>query len=206
MQHPAFLCAVFIRFPFMRGVPGHSYPERGCRPLCARCGHGLYYGGFVGGLPLSLRGNKYHETGVNWRKIKAEYIAGGISQRALAEKYGLPQITLERRAKLEKWTTARREAEAKTIEKLSEKRADCVADNAVTLERIKGKLLGRLERMLDGYPDKDVAELRKKENGALLIYRMKDIAAVYSALEDKTIKANVSIEDLSPLAELLRDD
>ena len=48
--------------------------------------------------------------------------------------------------------------------------------------------------------------MRKKENGALLIYRMKDIAAVYAALEDKTIKANVDIEDLSPLVELLRDD
>jgi hypothetical protein len=48
--------------------------------------------------------------------------------------------------------------------------------------------------------------MRKKENGALLIYRMKDLAAVYSALEEKTYKASVDIEDLSPLAELLRDE
>ena len=146
-----------------------------------------------------------YETGVSWRKIKAEYIAGGISQRALAEKYGIPWGTLRRRANLEGWNTKRKNAEKKAEQKVEQKTAEAVADNAVTLERIKQKLLGKLEGMIDAYPDKNVAEMRKKENGALLIYRMKDIAAVYAALEDKTIKANVDIEDLSPLTELLRD-
>ena len=74
------------------------------------------------------------------------------------------------------------------------------------LQRIKAKLLKKLDGMIDAYPDRNVAEMRKKENGAILIYRMKDIAAVYAALEDKTVKASVDIEDLSPLAELLRDE
>ena len=143
---------------------------------------------------------------MNWRKIKAEYIAGGISQRALSEKYGVPFGTLQRRTRKEQWTAKRKAAEEKAIEKVSQKKAEEVADNAVTLERIKQKLLGKLEGMMDAYPDRNVAEMRKKENGALLIYRMKDIAAVYAALEDKTIKASVDIEDLSPLTELLRDD
>ena len=42
------------------------------------------------------RGVIQNETGVNWRKIKAEYIAGGISQRALSEKYGVPFGTLQK--------------------------------------------------------------------------------------------------------------
>ena len=158
------------------------------------------------GATVIVKGVKKHEAGVSWRKIKAEYIAGGISQRALAEKYGISQATVERRAKKEKWTAKRRQAEGKSIEKVTEKKAEAVADNAVMLERIKTKLLQKLDGMIDAYPDKNVAEMRKKENGALLIYRMKDIAAIYAALEDKTIKANVDIEDLSPLAELLRDD
>lgn len=143
---------------------------------------------------------------MSWRKIKAEYIAGGISQRALAEKYGISQATVERRAKKEKWTAKRRQAEGKSIERVTEKKAEVVADNAVMLERIKTKLLIKLDSMVDAYPDKNVAEMRKKENGAILIYRMKDIAAVYAALEDKTVKASVDIEDLTPLTELLRDD
>ena len=142
---------------------------------------------------------------MSWRKIKAEYIAGGISQRALAEKYGVPWGTLRKRANLEGWNAKRKSAEKKAEQKVEQKTAEVVADNAVTLERIKTKLLGKLEGMVDAYPDKNVAELRRKEGGALLIYRMKDIAAIYNALEDKTAKANnADIEDLSPLAELLK--
>ena len=146
------------------------------------------------------------QAGVNWRKIKAEYIAGGISQRALAEKHGVTWGTLRKRANVEKWNEKRKAAENKMMQKVEQKAAEEVADNAVALQRIKAKLLKKLEGMVDAYPEKNVAEMRKKENGALLIYRMKDIAAVYAALEDKTIKANVDIEDLSPLTELLRDE
>ena len=143
---------------------------------------------------------------MSWRKIKAEYIAGGISQRALAEKYGVSLPTLARRAKKEKWTAKRKAADMKAVEKVSEKTAEAVADNAVMLERIKTKLLQKLDRMVDAYPDTDAAEVKHRTKTTEVIYRMKDIAAVYSALEDKTIKANVDIEDLSPLTELLRDE
>lgn len=143
---------------------------------------------------------------MNWRKIKAEYIAGGISQRALSEKYGIPWGTMRVKANKEKWNAKRIAAEKKAMQNAEQKAAEEVADNAVMLQRIKGKLLRKLDAMIEAYPEKNVAELRKKENGAILIYRMKDIAAVYAALEDKTVKASVDIEDLSPLAELLRDD
>lgn len=143
---------------------------------------------------------------MNWRDIKAEYIAGGISQRALAEKHGVNRNLLMRIAQREKWKEKRDRAEAKALERVEQRTAEEVADNAVTLQRIKQKLLGKLEGMVDAYPDRNVAEMRTKEGDAILIYRMKDIAAVYAALEDKTIKANVDIEDLSPLTELLRDE
>ena len=147
------------------------------------------------------------ETGVSWRKIKAEYIAGGISQRALAEKYGVNRNLLMRHAQKEKWNERRKEAEAKTLEKLEQKKAEIVVDNAVLLERIKTGLLERLVGMIEAYPEANVAELRRKQGGALLIYRMKDIAAIYAALEDKTAAGkNADIEDLSALTELLRDE
>jgi hypothetical protein len=143
---------------------------------------------------------------VSWRKIKAEYIAGGISQRALAEKYGVPMSSLVKHAKKEKWTTKRKAVENKAVEKVAEKTAEIVADNAVLLEKVKTGLLQRLAKMVEEYPDTNVAEMRKKQGGALLIYRMKDIAAVYAALEDKTTRTTVDIEDLSPLVELLRNE
>ena len=63
----------------------------------------------------------------DWKKIKAEYIAGGTSYRKLAEKYGVPRSNLERRAKAERWTELRGQAEckaeAKIVNSISEKQA-----------------------------------------------------------------------------------
>ena len=143
---------------------------------------------------------------MNWRKIKAEYLAGGVSQRALAEKYGIAWGTFAKRTRKEKWTAARKRAEQKEVEKVSQKTAETVADNAVALQRIKTKLLNRVESMIDNFPDTNAVEKREKIGNVDYIYRLKDLAAVYSALEDKSIKASVDIEDLSPLSELLRDD
>lgn len=143
---------------------------------------------------------------MSWRKIKAEYIAGGISQRKIAAKYDVPFGTLQKRARVEKWNTKRQKAEDATVEKVTQKTAEEVADNAVMLQRIKAKLLAKLDSMVDAYPDANAAEIKHKTKSTEIIYRMRDIAAVYAALEDKTVKASVDIEDLSPLTELLRDE
>ena len=74
---------------------------------------------------------------MDWKKIKAEYIAGGTSYRKLAEKYDIPRSNIERRAKAEKWSELRRQAEDKatakivdTISKNSAKKADEIVDAA----------------------------------------------------------------------------
>lgn len=143
---------------------------------------------------------------MNWRKIKAEYIAGGISQRKLAEKYGVNRNLLMRIAQREKWKDKRDKAEAKALEAVEQKTAEETADNAVTLQRIKAKLLNRVETMIDNFPNTNAVEMRERIGSIDYIYRLKDLAAVYASLEDKTIKASVDIEDLTPLTELLRDD
>ena len=142
---------------------------------------------------------------MSWRKLKAEYIAGGISQRKLAEKYGVPFGTLQKQARLKKWNDARKKAEAKAVEKVTQKTAEAVSDNAVLLERVKTGLLQKLAQMVEDFPTGGAQEVKIKGKGRETIYRMKDIAAVYAALEDKTTRTTVDIEDLSPLVELLRD-
>ena len=143
---------------------------------------------------------------MNWRKIKAEYIAGGISQRKLAEKYGINPNLLMRHANKEGWNTKRKAAERKALEKVEQKTAEEVADNAVTLQRIKAKLLSKVEAMIDNFPNTNAVEMRERIGSIDYIYRLKDLAAVYASLEDKTLKASIDVEDLSPLAELLRDE
>jgi uncharacterized protein YjcR len=154
--------------------------------------------------------NKF-ETGVNWRKIKAEYIAGGISQRKLAEKYGVSASNLMRKANREQWNKRREAAEskaiAKTEQRTAEKTAEIASDNAVLLERAKTALLGKVVRMIENFPDSGAQVVKKKQNGALLTFSLKDIATVLAVVEDKTEKGKgVDVEDLAPLAELLRDE
>lgn len=147
---------------------------------------------------------------MNWRKIKAEYIAGGISQRALAEKYNVPLSTIAKRSKKEKWTERRKAAENKAVEKVSErtaeKTAEVAADNAVLMERAKTGLLRLAVAMIENYPVKDAQEVKRKQNGAIYKYSMKDLAAVLSVIEDKSARVSIDVEDLSPLVELLKDE
>lgn len=150
---------------------------------------------------------------MNWRKVKAEYIAGGISQRKLAEKYGISWNTLRTKANEEHWTDARKRAEKKAIQKAEQKTAEIVADNAVVLERIKTKILAKVEQMVDAYDTTateytTVKATTKGKKPAILKYKIRDLAAVYEHLNDKTIKPGQGqeIEDLAPLAELLKDE
>lgn len=176
---------------------------------CARGSQGHNKNGDFVSLPgLPLTGGLINrETGVNWRKIKAEYIAGGVSQRELAEKYDVPVGTLEKQARKGQWTKARKRAEEKAAEKVTEKTAEAVADNAVLLERAKTALLLRAVRMAENYPGGNAQEVKKVTKHGVSTYRFKDIAAVLSVLEEKQQKGQATdIEDLAPLAELLNNE
>lgn len=95
--------------------------------------------------------------GPNWKKIKAEYVRGGISQQKLADKYGVPIRTLEERARKEKWTYLRKEASGKAAEKLVEKTADVQADTAARLLQMQSEVAlavyAKLLRTAVGFPD-----------------------------------------------------
>ena len=55
---------------------------------------------------------------MDWNKIKAEYIAGGMSYRKLAAKYGVPFSNLKNIAIKEQWTQLREQAKNRTDTKL----------------------------------------------------------------------------------------
>lgn len=95
-------------------------------------------------------------NGPNWRKIKAEYIRGGISQQKLADKYKVPYGTLHRKALLEKWTALKKEAEQKADQKLTEVTADSRARAQARLIEMQNeavfKLYEKLLHTIDIYP------------------------------------------------------
>lgn len=80
---------------------------------------------------------------IDWNAIRAEYIAGGIGQRALAAKHGATYSAVKRKALLEHWGELRKAAAQKAGQKVAEKTAAVAADNASKLEKARGLLIDR---------------------------------------------------------------
>ena len=89
---------------------------------------------------------------VDWNKIKAEYIAGGISYRKLAEKYGVSFNTLKDIAVGEGWHQLRQQAHNDTTTKI----VKSVSDNSAKIDkkyyRLVDMLFDRAEEVIATHP------------------------------------------------------
>ena len=85
----------------------------------------------------------------DWQAIKTEYITTDVSYRKLAEKYGLDQATIARKAKKEDWVSKRQrhvtETQAKVLTADQEQKVDRVA----RLKTVADKLLDKVEQIVD---------------------------------------------------------
>ena len=115
----------------------------------------------------------------DWNAIKAEYIAGGISQRKLAEKHGVSFNTLKDRANAEKWNRLREQTHNKITTKAQQKAADTIADNATKLQRAYNLCLERVNRCLENMPE-DGTRIRRTKKGEMVEY---DLTTLLLALE-----------------------
>lgn len=116
---------------------------------------------------------------MDWKKLKAEYIAGGISYRKLAEKYDVPRSNIERRAKAEKWSELRRQTEGKATAKMVDAISDKCAQKADEIVDAADALL------------KKIAEL------AEIVEEPQSIKQLSSALKDiKDVKGYKSDADM----------
>ena len=89
---------------------------------------------------------------MDWKKIKAEYIAGGTSYRKLAEKHKVSFSTLRKVAAKEQWTELRNKTRAKMDTKISESVSDKEADKAVNIIDVADKLLRKISELMDAVP------------------------------------------------------
>lgn len=81
------------------------------------------------------------ESAMDWNAIKSEYIAGGISYRKLAEKYGIPFGTFKRVALKEGWYDLREQAKQKAATKIVEIESDKQANRMKRLLTVSDELL-----------------------------------------------------------------
>lgn len=81
-----------------------------------------------------------------WKRIKAEYLAGGTSYRKLCEKHGCKLSELRNVAEKEKWVELKTQAQHKSNTKIIEILSDKSADKLSRVLDITDKLLDKLEQ------------------------------------------------------------
>lgn len=87
----------------------------------------------------------------DWKAIKTEYITTDTSYRKLAEKYGIDQATIARRAKKEDWVSSRQQHDIKTQAEMQAAVGKEQVDRAARLMRVADKLLCKIEQSVDHY-------------------------------------------------------
>lgn len=124
---------------------------------------------------------------MDWKKLKAEYIAGGTSYRKLAEKYHVSFHTLRKQAAKENWKALRDEATSKAVTKIIEIESDKQA------ERMK-RLLTVSDKLLDAVED----AVNKFKAGELLLDKsaLRSLSGTIKDIKDiQNIKTQLDIEE-----------
>lgn len=89
----------------------------------------------------------------NWQKIKTEYITTDTSYRKLADKYGLDQATIARRAKKEGWVSNRQQNASRTQAKIVNAISNKQVDRAAKLISVADLLLDKVKSLVEENPE-----------------------------------------------------
>ena len=116
---------------------------------------------------------------MDWKKAKAEYIAGGTSYRKLADKYGISRSKLQARATSENWAELKSQTQAKTESKIVESISDQEAKVVVGVIEVADKLLKRIC---------ELAEKSTEGNIKTLTSALKDIRDIKGVKTDADMR------------------
>ena len=111
----------------------------------------------------------------DWSLIKSEYISDpGASQRKLAEKYGVPYITLRRKCKDEGWVELRALKERKVSAKLVDR---CAQKEVSQAEKIIKATDEIADRLINAMATMDVSNANAVRQMTLAL---KDLREIYN--------------------------
>ena len=124
---------------------------------------------------------------MDWKRIKAEYIAGGISLQKLADKYGVSFSTIQKKSMEEKWGDLRKKNRRKVEEKIIDSVSSKEAKKAVDIIDVADKLLEKIEAAAEQFSDPDSI---KKLTSA--IKDLKDIKGIKSEADMREQEARIA--------------
>ena len=124
---------------------------------------------------------------MDWKKIKAEYIAGGTSYRKLAEKYKVKLSTLRSVAEREKWVELKTQAQHKTDTKIVDAVSDIEADKATKIIEVTDKLIKKISEVID-----KVNDTKSIKNISSALKDIKDIKGIKSDADMREQEARIA--------------
>lgn len=128
---------------------------------------------------------------MDWSKLKAEYIAGGTSYRKLAEKYkdeGVTFDNLKNVAVKEGWAKLKEQAKNKATTKLVNSIANDISKNAVKINDVADKLLGKIVDLLEAL---EVADSQTIKQCTSALKDIKDIKGIKSDIDLREQEARI---------------
>ena len=134
---------------------------------------------------------------MDWNKLKAEYIAGGISYRKLAEKYkdkGVTFDNLKNVAVKEGWAKLREQAQNKATTKMVNSIAQDITKKTTKINDVADKLLDKISSLLDDFEMLDTQGIKH------LTSSLKDIKDI------KGIKSDIDLREQEARIDKLRKD
>lgn len=123
------------------------------------------------------------------KKLKKEYLSGGVSFASLARKYKISESTVKRWAKADGWSAAKAEADAKANQKMIDAAAEDKCSVVAGVIEIAGELLKRMAAALEAEPaDMDPARMRQY---TAALKDIQDIRGDKNALDLKEQKTRI---------------
>ena len=117
---------------------------------------------------------------MDWKKIKADYIAGGTSYRKLAEKYGVSFSTLKEIARREKWTELKEKARYKADTKFADLMGEKQANRSAKINDVADMLLDKINTTLKMM---DVVDSQSIKHFTSALKDIKDIKGIKSDVD-----------------------
>ena len=151
----------------------------------------------------------------DWLAIKADYVSGGGSYRALAEKYGVNKDTIFNRAKQEDWVKERKKQtdkiQTKAVQKIVCQKAAHEADRITRILSVGDELIKKAERGASELGEFYIVKRKvssqqavKDENGeAAGVADVDETTEV--AVKGKTIVSSLTLKQLASALKDLND-
>ena len=126
---------------------------------------------------------------MDWKKIKADYIAGGTSYRKLAEKYGVSFSTLKEIARREKWTDLKEKARYKADTKFADLMGEKQANRSAKINDVADMLLDKINTTLKMM---DVVDSQSIKHFTSALKDIRDIKGIKSDVDLREQEARIA--------------